>query len=287
MNNWKVGTVHNLKVERKIDTGFVLTNGTEEVLLHKREANEELNAEDEVTVFLYHDKQGKMVATMSIPSIGFDTFDWAEVVEVVKGLGVFVNIGIDKEILVSNDDLPLLESVWPQVGDMLYVALSTDKKGRLTAEPVTEGDFANNWDAAPPSLMNNTVGGRVFRTSKEGAVMITEEGYRGFIHNTERKKEPRLGEWVNGRVIKVKEDGTLNLSLRPFKREGRLEDAEVILHFLKDNQGVMDLNDRSTPEDIYNTFRISKAAFKRAIGKLMKENKVEQKGGKTYLTNTN
>ena len=111
MDNLQVGAIHKLRVERIIDTGYVLTNGKVEVLLHLSESQEQLELNQEVDAFLYHDKKGQLVATMTLPSVRFDTFDWAEVVEVVKNLGVFVNIGIQKEVLVSNDDLPLFESV--------------------------------------------------------------------------------------------------------------------------------------------------------------------------------
>ncbi|MCT2536325.1 S1-like domain-containing RNA-binding protein [Aquibacillus koreensis] len=278
----QLGTIQTLKVARKIDTGYVLSNGEKEVLLHISEAKEELEAEQEVEVFLYQDKKGQIVATMTIPTVRFDAFDWAEVVEVVSGLGVFVDIGIKKEILVSSDDLPLLSSVWPEVGDELYVALDKDKGDRLIAKPVKEGDFGDDWDQAPKTLLNAPISGRVFRTSKEGAVIITEEGYRGFIHHTERKRDLRLGEWVKGRVIEVKEDGTLNVSLRPLKQVGMIDDAQMIIDYLEAKDGVMAFTDKSDPEAIKKEFHISKAAFKRALGKLMKENKIEQKDGKTY-----
>ncbi|MDL4839616.1 CvfB family protein [Aquibacillus rhizosphaerae] len=281
--NLQVGSVEKLKVVRKIDTGYVLTDGENEILLHISEAIDELQTEQEVEVFLYQDKKGELVSTMTLPSVRFDTFDWAEVVEVVKDLGVFVNIGINKGVLVSSDHLPLLSRVWPEKGDVLYVALDKDKRGKLIAKPVTEADFEDEWDKAPETLHNAPISGRIFRTSKEGAVIITEEGYRGFIHHTERKQDPRLGEWVKGRVIQVKEDGTLNVSLLPFKKYGMVEDADVILSYLKENDGVVPFSDKSDPDDIRSTFNMSKAAFKRALGKLMKDKKIEQQDGKTYL----
>ncbi|MRH42537.1 hypothetical protein GH741_07550 [Aquibacillus halophilus] len=283
MTKLKAGMIEKLSIVRKIDTGYVLTNGKEEVLLHISEAEEELGELDTIEVFLYQDKKGQLVATMSVPTVQFDTFDWAEVVEIVEDLGVFVNIGIKKEILVSKDDLPLFESVWPQVGDVLYVALESDKKERLIAKPVTEEDFGDEWDSAPETLNHTAISGRVFRTNKEGSVIITEEGYRGFIHNSERKQEPRLGEWINGRVIEVKADGTLNVSLLPLKQDQLVDDAEVILENLEKNDGVIPFSDKSDPDDIKGTFNISKAAFKRALGRLMKEKKVEQREGKTFL----
>ncbi|QDP40351.1 CvfB family protein [Radiobacillus deserti] len=279
----KAGTIQNLTVIRKIDTGYVLGGLEQEVLLHHKEVEKPLEVDEEIQVFLYQDKKGQVVATTVIPSVRTDTYDWAEVVEVVKDLGVFVNIGIAKEILVSSDNLPMVERVWPKVGDMLYVTLDFDKKGRMLAIPLTEGVFDGEWEMAPESILNHPVKGRVYRSSKEGAVILTEEGYRGFIHHTERKKEPRLGEWLEGRVIDVKKDGTINVSLLPLKQVGMVDDAEMIVNYLQKHDGMMNFGDKSDPEDIKKTFQISKAAFKRALGKLMKEGKIEQKDGKTYI----
>lgn len=283
MNSLEIGKIETLTVLRKIDTGYVLTNGKEEVLLHISESDEGIEEEQDINVFLYQDKKGQLVATMSLPNVQLDTYDWAEVVEVVKDLGVFVTIGINKEILVSKDDLPLLESVWPQAGDLLFVILDRDKKGRLLAKPATESVVENDWELAPLTVKNAPTSGRVYRTNKEGTVIITEEGYRGFIHHSERKQEPRLGEWVKGRVIDVKEDGTINVSLRPLKQEGMIEDAGTILEYIESNGGVMLYSDKSDPEEIRNTFNLSKAAFKRALGKLMKEDIIEQRNGETFI----
>lgn len=206
-----------------------------------------------------------------------------EVVEVVKNLGVFVDIGIEKEILVSKDKLPLLEGVWPNIGDELFVTLTTDHRGRLLAEPITEEVVERERVFADNIQINSPVRGRVYRSTKVGSFIITEEGYRGFIHYSERKREPRLGEWVEGRVIAVKYDGTLNISLRPLKQFSMKDDSESILQFLQQHHGVMPYTDKSDPDEIRREFRISKAAFKRALGMLLKEKRIEQRDGKTYL----
>ncbi|WP_163970671.1 CvfB family protein [Oceanobacillus halotolerans] len=281
MIHTKIGTIQTLHVVRKIDTGYVLEH---DVLLHHNETDKELEPDQEVTVFLYQDKKGQTIATTQLPAIQMDTYGWAEVTEVIPNLGVFVNIGTTKEILVSKDDLPLFENVWPQKEDKLYATLGKDQKGRLLAIPATEGVFMREREYAPFELLHQPVTGRVYHTSREGSAIFTEEQYRGFVHHSERIEEPRLGELVKGRVIEVKDDGTINVSLRPFKTHSIGPDAEVILKHLEENGGEIPLSDQSDPEDIRGTFNISKAAFKRALGKLMKEGKVEQRNGKTYLT---
>lgn len=283
MDQLPVGTVQTMQVKRVIDTGYVLDKDGVEVLLHTNEATETLTDQAEINVFLYHDKQMNIIATMILPSITIDQYNWAEVMEVIPDLGVFVNIGTTKEILVSIDDLPVVTEVWPKQGDQLYVTLGKDRQGRLLALPATEGVVESEREWAPENLLNTTLEGRVYFTSREGTALLTEEGYRGFIHHTERQAEPRLGEQVKGRVIDVKEDGTLNISLLPLKQHRMDDDAETILQALQENEGTIPFSDKSDPEDIRGTYHMSKSAFKRALGQLMKQDLVEQRDGQTFL----
>ncbi|HHU19415.1 MAG TPA: hypothetical protein GXZ58_04100 [Bacilli bacterium] len=280
MSNYKAGDLVQLTIIEQIDNGYLASDNKMKFNL----ITEQLyNENDQVEAFLYHDSKNNLVATAKIPTVSFQTFDWAEVKRIYRNLGVFVAIGSTFEVLVSVDDLPQHQAVWPEVGDQLYVILTHDKKGRLLAQPVKEEDFDGSWDTAPESLFNQDISGRVFRSGKEGAVIISEDGYRGFIHYSERKEEPRVGEWVDGRVIEVKKDGTLNVSLLPRKQEARLEDSETILTYLKENNGEMSLDNQSSPEEIKATFDLSKSAFKRAIGKLYKDRLIKQEEGKTIL----
>src|SRR5690625_3118344 len=106
-----------------------------------------------------------------------------------------------------------------KIGDQLYVTLSKDQEERLLALPATEGIFMGMREIAPLDLLNASISGRVYYTSREGSAIFSEDGYRGFVHHTERESEPRLGETVSGRVIEVKDDGTVNVSLLPLKEE--------------------------------------------------------------------
>nr|WP_280771044.1 S1-like domain-containing RNA-binding protein [Salipaludibacillus daqingensis] len=281
------GMIEDLTVERVIDTGYVLSQGKQEVLLHKNEAKQELMKGQEVEVFLYEDKKGQLVASTTIPEVTLGTYDWAQVVDVVDNLGVFIHIGLPKDILVSKDDLPLLQEVWPKRGDHLFVKLDHDRRGKLIAKPVTEEIINQERDQAPKDLLNETKSGHIYRAAKVGSFLITEEGYRGFIHESERKQEPRLGQLVNGRVIGVKDDGTLNMSLRPLILQSRDQDAQQLLDIIEKNNGKIPYTDQSSPDEIREKFQLSKAAFKRAMGKLLKEKKIVQENGFTYLTEEN
>lgn len=283
MSTIQVGNIVQLTVKKVLKDGYLLTNQSTDIYLDCNQSDDIYTVGDLVEVFLYHNDKDQINATTKLPHVRFSVFDWAEVVGVNQKLGVFVNIGAPNEILVSVDDLPKYRSAWPIAGDQLYVTLKRDKRNRLLAEPVKEADFEGNWDQAPDSLFNQDIKGRVFRSGKEGAVLISEQGYRGFIHHSERKREPRVGEWVEGRVIKVKQDGSLNVSLLPRKLEAQAHDADMIMTYLKEHGGEMPFDNQTDPDKIRHTFQISKAAFKRAIGKLYKDQLIRQEDGKTIL----
>lgn len=280
MKKLQAGEIASLNLVEEKQSHYIMSNGNEQVYIDKESSQPSLSLDQIYSVFIYKTSP-RLFGSLKLPNVRLDTFDWVEVTKIQSDLGVFVDIGTNVDVLVSKDDLPIFQSVWPAVSDQLYVILDHDKKGRLLAKPVSEMDFEGTWDQASETLLDKEINGRIFRTDKEGAVMISDQGYRGFIHHKERKEEPRLGEWVTGRVIAVKEDGTLNVSLRPRKKEARISDAEMIEQYLYNHNGQMPFTDKTDPETIYQHFRISKSAFKRALGKLMKEGKVQQQGGKT------
>lgn len=108
-----------------------------------------------------------------------------------------------------------------------------------------------------------------------------EVPYRIFVHESERSTEPRLGQDVVVRIIDVKDDGSMNGSLLPRKHERLSNDAQQILNYIQDVGGKMPFGDKSSPEEIQEMFNMSKGAFKRALGTLMKAGKVKQQDGWT------
>lgn len=280
------GTIHTMRVTKQMAEGYTLTKGDDSVFLSVEDGAgaQTLSLDDFVDVFLFTNKEAELFATTDLPKVMIGVYDWAEVVETLP-LGTFVTIGIDEDVLIYSEDLPLFRSAWPKQGDQLYMTIKADNNNRLLGVPATEGIFADLFEFAEAEDvdLNEEISGRVIRVDREGTVILTENNYRAFIHHTERTVEPRLGEQVTGRVIEVKEDGTLNVSLLPLKHERMDEDAERILAYLEKVGGEMLFGDKSDPEDIRSTFQMSKSAFKRALGRLMKKRKVNQADGKTFL----
>ncbi|HWJ78517.1 MAG TPA: S1-like domain-containing RNA-binding protein [Niallia sp.] len=280
-----IGTVEILTVARIASFGYFLTieEEGEDVLLHFSETDQEFEVGDDVRVFIYTDSQGRACSSTNIPSIAVGKYDWVKVTDKREDIGCFFDIGLKKDMLLGEDDLPVHEEVWPEIGDMLYITLKVNKNNFLYVKPATDPIIEELSTKATREDYNKNIHGYIYRTAKVGSWIYTAEGFKGFIHESERGREPRLGEKVNGRIIDVKPDGTVNVSLLPRKEEALDQDAQQILDYLITRNGAMPYGDKSMPEDIKERFNLSKGSFKRALGKLMKENKVYQEEGWTYL----
>ena len=165
------GEVVTLLVDREEEYGYFLKsdNSKDRVLLHNNEIQGEINIGDEVEVFIFQDKDGRLSATMTIPHIQLGVYGWGVVEGYRKNLGAFVNIGISKDILVSVDDLPLVYDVWPKVKDQLYITLRHDKNGRLFGKLATEEIIRDICVPAPENMYNKRVKGFVYKTKKVGS----------------------------------------------------------------------------------------------------------------------
>lgn len=283
MAQMQAGTITELKMVREAPFGYFLTDGDSDVLLHQTETDRELEVDEEVKVFLYQDKKGRLAASMTLPEVVIGTYGWVPVAGVQRHLGVFMNIGIKKDILLSVDDLPELFELWPMEGDLLYCTLKVDKKAGLMADPADIEQIEDMCRPAEEDMRNREIAGTIYRMVKTGAFIISDDHLKGFVHESEHREPLRLGERVSGRIIGVREDSSVNVSLLPRNYERMGDDAEGILSYLQQRNGPMPFGDRSHPDDIKSKFGMSKGAFKRALGKLMKEDKIYQKDGWTYL----
>jgi uncharacterized protein len=278
-----IGQTVTLTVARKAEFGYFLTDGNEDVLLHINEADREFEEDESVEVFLYVDSEGRTSASTTIPEVAIGKYAWLKVVDSNPNVGVFLDIGIKKDLLLGIDDLPVHKSVWPKEGDMVYVTLRVNNNYLLYAKLATDPVIESISIKATRKDFNKNIQGHIYRTAKVGSWIYTIEGFKGFIHESQRQIEPRLGQKVEGRIIDVKEDGTVNVSLLARKQESQDVEAERIFEYLMSRNGAMPFNDKSMPEDIQERFQLSKGAFKRALGKLMKEGRVYQEGSWTYL----
>ena len=281
MKELQPGTTIELEVIALEGSRWILEG---DVQMNASDADERIEVADRVTVFLYVNRRKELSATMQIPRVTIGSYGWARVIRVDAKEGVYVDIGAPVEVLVNKADMPRIRALWPQNDDMLYMTLRTDLGGTLFGRLVTEERVLEQIAIAPASLTNADLKARAYRLLPVGTFLLSiPENYRIFIHQSEREKEPRLGEELDVRVIGVRDDGTVNGSLLPRKQERLADDSEVILRYLQDSGGQMPFTDKSNPEEIQEMFTMSKGAFKRALGRLMKEGKITQEDGWTTL----
>jgi predicted RNA-binding protein (virulence factor B family) len=275
----KVGYMNNLEVVRDTDIAYILTDGQEEVFLHKKQAEGSLEVGEKIDVFLYYDNQKRVTATMKKPLVDTEHPAFVEVVDTNYKLGAFLNIGLIKDLLLSRDDLPFRKKEWPKRGDQLFVRMRVSKN-QLTAKLIARGDIASYLQPSSNLMEGEHYKAYVVFFAEEGVVFTTKEGHSIFVYFKHMRDKLRLGQEVDVKILLDKGDYAYNGTLIKQKELMLDEDANRIKTYLEEHDGFMPYHDKSSPEDIKEVFGMSKAAFKRAIGTLYKEKMIaiEDKG---------
>ncbi|MCT0196470.1 RNA-binding protein [Lactobacillus helveticus] len=233
---------------------------------------------DEIEGFIYDNKSHDREMTQFLPFAQPDQYGWSKVTEVRPGLGVFVDVGLpDKDVVISMDDLPREKERWPRRDDRILVRLETDYKDRIWAKLADENIFDQLAANFPNCMNNENVIGTVYATREIGAFVLTNDYYLGFVHESQIPRPMRLGEQFEGRVIGISQYGRLNLSALPRAFEEIDDDAQMILMSLRRRENkTLPFYDKSDAQEIKRYFGISKSAFKRALGHLLKAGLIEE-----------
>lgn len=281
----KIGEIISAKVTDENDKYYYAQIDGLTYEINKSELQKPLKIGGVVTGFAYENEKHNLQITKNIPDVRLGHYAWGEVTDIRRDLGVFVNIGLpNKDVVVSLDELPTIKELWPQRGDMLMITLRIDKKDRLWGELASADILQAVRIPAKPDMKNKQVKATVYRLKMVGTLVITPDYNFGFIHPDERQREPRLGEEVDARVIGVREDGVLNLSLRPRAYEAISDDAAMLLTLLqRSSTHSLPFTDKSDPKQIKKYFGMSKSQFKRAVGNLYKQRKITQNENGLFL----
>ncbi|MBL7573169.1 RNA-binding virulence regulatory protein CvfB [Staphylococcus saccharolyticus] len=282
-----IGSIEFLKVTGLQGSTYLLKgpNG-EDVKLNQSEVTEEDDFEigEEYIFFIYPNRSGELFATQNMPDVTKDKYDFAKVIKTDRD-GAHIDVGLPREILVPWEDLPKLKQLWPEAGDYLLVTLRIDSNnqifGRLASETIVEKMYTPVQD---DSKQNEHINARAYRLLRVGSFLLSDEGYKIFVHESERKEEPRLGEEIEVRIIGHNEKGELNGSFLPLAHERLDDDGQVIFDLLIEYNGELPFWDKSSPDAIKEVFNMSKGSFKRAIGHLYKEKIINIEIGKITLT---
>ena len=265
----ELGKIQELEVVRIKEFGVYLSESAREtasVLLPKKQVPEGTKIGDKITVFIYKDSEDRLIATVETPRLQVGGTAVLEVKEISK-IGAFLDMGLEKDLL-----LPFREQSHPvRKGEKCLVALYVDKSGRLAATMRVYSYMSNQ----SPYQKDDEVRGRVYEINENiGAFVAVDNRYYGLIPKLELFKDIREGDEIEARVIRVRDDGKLDLSVRQKAYMQMETDAVKVMQVIEEFDGVLPFNDKARPETIRREFNMSKNEFKRAVGKLLKEGKI-------------
>lgn len=268
-------TVAELKIVRQNDMGAFLDAGTgktsDDILLHKAQQTAEVKVGDVVKVFLYLDPKKRLTASMRVPKMREGQIARLKIINVTSD-GAFVDVGAERGIFMPFSEM----RGRPKIGEIVWAKLYTDKSGRLAVTMKVSDEIRRASKPAVNVKRGDLLTGAIFNIIDAGAFVFSRERHIIFIPQKEIPRPLRVGEVVDVRITYLRDDGRLDGSLREIKENALERDAEKIFAFMQAEGGSMTFNDKTAPEKIFAAFKISKAAFKRAVGHLFRERLIEK-----------
>ncbi len=267
----RLGEYQTLTIIKKVEFGVYLAEheGDERrVLLPAKQVPEESKCGDTIEVFLYKDSKDRLIATTNKPALTLGGLAVLRVAEVGK-IGAFLDWGLEKDLFLPYKEMTA--KVQPE--DEVLVTLYIDKSQRLCASMKKLYDLLST-DA--PYHKGDVVTGRVYEFSDNfGTFVAVDDKYSAMIPSHEDTSKLRIGDEIEARVVNVKPDGKLDITMRERAYLQMDADAEKVMGVIEEFAGVLPFTDKSSPEVIKRETGLSKSAFKRAVGRLYKERRIE------------
>ena len=269
----KLGEIQKLKIEKKVEFGVYLTDGTDKVLLPKKQVPEGAKPGDELSVFVYKDSKDRLIATTNTPKLSMGQFGVLAVSQINK-VGAFLDWGLEKDLF-----LPFKEMTrQPSEGDEILVRLYIDKSQRLCGSMKGIYELLSK---KPPYQVGDEVEARIYEFGHDfGTFVALEDKYSAMIPRHEDVTKYRIGDVIMVRITGIKEDGKCDVTIRDKAYVQMEDDAEALLDLIDSYAGVLPFTEKASPEVIKRETGLSKAAFKRAVGRLYKERKITLTDGK-------
>lgn len=266
----ELGKKQKLTIIKRVDFGVYLAedrDAQERVLLPGKQVPPESRVGDEMEVFVYRDSKDRLISTTQMPLVTLGQVALLSVAQVGK-IGAFLSWGLEKDLL-----LPFREQTCRvRPGDQVLAALYVDKSSRLCSTMKVYHYLRTD----APYEKDDLVKGRIYEISDNfGAFVAVDNLYSALIPKREMYGRIELGTDVSARVAQVREDGRLSLSVREKAYLQMDKDAEELLAIIDSYAGVLPFNDKASPEIIKRETNMSKNEFKRAVGRLLKEGKIE------------
>ena len=264
----KVGDYNRLRVLREVDFGVYLDDGAEGILLPKRFVPADLKIGDEVKVFIYHDSEGRLVATTQHPKgVVGDIVKMPAVT--VTNQGAFLDWGLMKDIFVPKSKQL---SIMRQGAEYLVKIYLDEQTGRVAATEKIEPFLSNEKLTVKEHDEVDLV---VYRRTDIGYVVIINNQHTGVLHFNEIYRNIGVGDKMKGFIKKIRPDNTIDVAVGKKGYERVEDETGKILRLLQENNGYLPYHDKSAPEEIYDFFGMSKKAFKMSTGNLYKQKKIE------------
>ena len=272
----EIGYYNTLKIARETKVGLFLTDGKDDVLLPLKYVPKEYNIGDELIVFVYLDHDERPVATTLEPYILLDEFGLLRV-NYVNNIGAFLDWGLEKDILV-----PFKEQARPMEKGKRYLVFTymDEKTNRIVASSKTN-QFLNNENIT--IQVGEEVDLIISHITDLGINVIINDIHKGLLYKDQVYDDIRTGDRMKGFIKTIRPDNKIDVSLQKLGYENIEPNAEKILDELRASRGYLRLNDNSNPEDIKTVLKMSKKTFKKAIGALYKEKRIEIKDDGIYL----
>lgn len=275
----EIGKKQKLIVAKTVDFGVYLAEDKnagqkDRVLLPAKQVPEGTREGDTLDVFIYKDSRDRLIATIREPLLQVGQTAVLKVLQVTK-IGAFLDWGLEKDLLLPYHE----QTSRVREGQECLVALYVDKSSRLCATMKVYHYLSTR----TPYVTGDSVKGRVYEISDRfGVFVAVDDKYSALIPAREASGKYRPGEVLDLRVSEVKEDGKMNVTDRQKAYIQINEDAESVLSIIEEFAGVLPFDDKASPEVIKREFGLSKNAFKRAVGHLLKEGKIEIKDKRIY-----
>ncbi len=267
----RLGEYQTLTIVKQVAFGVYLAesrDAQEKVLLPKSQVPANAVLGDSMEVFLYRDSQDRMIATCAKPKLTLGGLAVLTVSQLGK-IGAFLDWGLEKDLFLPYKEM--LGKV--REGDEVLVTMYLDKSSRLCA---SMKHLYDKLETDAPYEKGETVTGRVYEFGHDfGTFVAVDDRYSAMIPRSEDTSDLKIGDMIEARVTDVKADGKLDLSRRANKETQMDADAQKVLCVIEEYAGVLPFNDKASPEIIMREMQMSKAAFKRAVGHLYKERRIE------------
>lgn len=260
----EIGRYNDLRIINKTENGLILTEGEKEVLLPYVDVPKNIEIGENINVFVYMHKDGRLMGTTKRPHACVGDFAYLAVVDDGED-GAFMDLGLDKDIYVPQREQK--RPMFKGESHVVYVYLDESNDRMVASSRLTNYVEDQDIDLEEGDEVSLLIVDR----SDLGYNAIVDNKYIGLLYTNELFDQLNPGEFRKGWIKKIRVEGKIDLSLQPMGYGHILENKDAILDELKESGGVIALGDKSAPEEIYDRFKISKSAFKKVIGGLYKD----------------